>query len=41
MLLLQGKYVVAILLDIIVPVSSTKFQPYDITSCDHSHMPFH
>ena len=28
-------------LDIIVLVSSTTFQTYNITSCDHGHMPLH
>jgi len=28
-------------LDIIVLVSSTTFQTYNITSCDHDHMPLH
>ena len=27
--------------DIIVPVPSTMFQIYDITLCDHCHMPLH
>jgi len=27
--------------NIIVLVSSTPFQTYDITSCDHGHMPLH
>ena len=39
--LLHHYYKMNMFSNIIVLVSSTPFQTYNITSCDHGHMPLH